>query len=326
MRLMMTSLSAAIAAVIFGHQAIQQAVAEDFPTRPIRVVVGYAAGGPSDTGARLMSEPLSRQLGQPVIIENQVGGGGLNSTISFGNVTPDGYTLLLGAIGPLAVIPGAEKVSYDPIHDFIPLGLVWTSPLTLAVSPQLGIKTLKDFIAYAKANPGKATIGSAGVGSITHLAAALFMHEAGIDLIHVPFHSTSESLPALMGGQIDALFGDTPIIASQIKAKQIIALAVAANKREEAVPDVPTMAEAGQQNVEAASWFGFVASAKTPAPVVKRLQDAMIAAQKDQDYLAKLAKQNVSFGEPGPDAYGALIKSDAVKWKRVIDEASIKLN
>jgi tripartite-type tricarboxylate transporter receptor subunit TctC len=326
MRLVITSLFVAIAAAIFGHQAIQQAVAEDFPTRPIRVVVGYAPGGPSDTGARLMSEPLSRQLGQPVVIENQVGGGGLNSTISFANVAPDGYTLLLGAIGPLAVIPGAEKVSYDPIHDFIPLGLVWTSPLTLAVSPQLGIKTLKDFIAYAKANPGKATIGSAGVGSITHLAAALFMHEAGIDLIHVPFHSTSESLPALMGGQIDALFGDTPIIASQIKAKQIIALAVAAKKREEAVPDVPTMAEAGLQNVEAASRFGFVASAKTPAPVVKRLQDAMTAAQKDPDYFAKLAKQNVSFGDPGPDAYGALIKSDAVKWKRVIDEASIKLN
>jgi tripartite-type tricarboxylate transporter receptor subunit TctC len=323
---LITSLSIAIAAVIFGHQAVRQAAAEDFPTRPIRVIVGYAAGGPSDTGARLMSEPLSKQLGQPVVIENQVGGGGLNSTISYANVTPDGYTLLLGAIGPLAVIPGAEKVKYDPINDFIPLGLVWTSPLTLAVSPKLNISTLKDFIAYAKANPGKATIGSAGVGSITHLAAALFMHEAGIDLIHVPFHSTSESLPALMGGQIDALFGDTPIIASQIKAKQIVALAVAAKKREESVPDVPTMAEAGQPNVEAASWFGFVASAKTPAPVVKRLQDAMAAAQKDPDYLAKLAKQNVSFGESGAAAYGALIKSDAVKWKKVIDEASIKLN
>ena len=203
---------------------------------------------------------------------------------------------------------------------------MWSSPLTLAVSPKLGIKTLKDFIAYAKANPGKATIGSAGVGSITHLAALLFMHEAGIKLIHVPYHSTSESLPALMGGQIDALFGDTPIIAPQIKAGQIIALAVAAKEREKVIPDVPTMAEAGQQNVVAASWFGFVASGKTPAPVVKRLQDAMTAAQKDPDYLAKLAKQNVSFGEPGPRAYGDLIKTDAVKWKTVIDEAGIKLN
>jgi tripartite-type tricarboxylate transporter receptor subunit TctC len=322
MRLTITSLSIAMAAIIFGHRAM----AEDFPTRPIRVIVGYAAGGPSDTGSRLMAEPLSKQLGQPVVIENQPGGGGMNSTISYANFPPDGYTLLLGAIGPLAVMPGAEKVKYDPIHDFVPLGLVWTSPLTLAVSPKLDIKTLKDFIAYAKANPGKVTIGSAGVGSITHLAAALFMHEAGIDLIHVPFHSTSESLPALMGGQIDALFGDTPIIAPQIEAKQIIAVAVAAKKREKSIPDVPTMAEAGQPNVEAASWFGFVASAKTPAPVVKRLQDAMNAAQKDPNYLAKLSQQNVSFGDPGPAAYGDLIRSDAAKWKKVIDEAAITLN
>jgi tripartite-type tricarboxylate transporter receptor subunit TctC len=302
------------------------ASAADFPDRPIRVIVGYAAGGPSDSGARLMSEPLSKQLGQAVVIENQPGGGGLNSTESYAKYTPDGYTLLLGAIGPLAVIPAAETVNYDPIKDFAPLGLVWTSPLTLAINRQLGIKTLKDFIAYAKANPGKVTIGSAGVGSVTHLAAALFMHEAGIELVHVPYHSTSESLPALMGGQIDALFGDTPIIAPQIKEGDIVALAVAAKKREPAIPDVPTMAEAGQPNVEAASWFGFVASSKTPAPVIKRLQDAMNAAQKDPDYLAKLAKQGVSFGDPGPEAYGTLIKTDAVKWKTVIDEAHIKLN
>jgi tripartite-type tricarboxylate transporter receptor subunit TctC len=304
----------------------QPATADDFPTRPIKVIVGYAPGGPSDTGARLMTGPLGRQLGQPVIIENQGGGGGLNSTESYAKYAPDGYTLLLGAIGPMTIIPAAEKVTYDPIKDFTPLGLVWTSPLTLAVSPTLGIKTLKDFIAYAKANPSKLTVGSAGVGSITHLAIALFMHEAGIELTHVPYHSTSESLPALMAGQIDALFGDTPIIASQIKAGTIIGIAVAAKKRETAIPDVPTMVEAGQQNVEAASWFGFVASAKTPAPIVKRLQDAMSAAQKDPDYLTVLAKQGASFGEPGPDAYAKIIKTDAVKWKTVIDEAGIKFN
>jgi tripartite-type tricarboxylate transporter receptor subunit TctC len=313
-------------AIALAASSQQMARGEDFPTRSIRVIVGYAAGGPSDSGARLMSEPLSKQLGQPVVIENQSGGGGLNSTESYAKYAPDGYTLLLGAIGPLAVIPAAEKVDYDPIKDFTPLGLVWTSALTLAINPRLGIKTLRDFVAYAKANPGKVTIGSAGVGSVTHLAAALFMHEAGIDLVHVPYRSTSESLPALMGGQIDALFGDTPIIAPQIKAGDIVALAVAAKKRETAIPDVPTMAEAGQPNVEAASWFGFVASSKTPAPVIKRLQEAMSAAQKDPDYLAKLTKQGVSFGDPGPEAYGNLIKTDAAKWKAVIDEAQIKFD
>ncbi len=319
-------IKALFAAGILAFAGEQPTSADDFPTRPIKVIVGYAPGGPSDTGARLMTGPLGRQLGQPVVIENQGGGGGLNSTESYTKYAPDGYTLLLGAIGPLTIIPAAEKVTYDPIKDFTPLGLVWTSPLTLAINRQLGIKTLKDFIAYAKANPGKVTIGSAGVGSVTHLAIALFAHEAGIELTHVPYHSTSESLPALMAGQIDALFGDTPIIAPQIKAGTIIGIAVAAKKRESAIPDVPTMAEAGQQNVEAASWFGFVASAKTPAPVVKRLQDAMSAAQRDPDYLAVLAKQGASFGEPGPDAYAKIIKTDAVKWKTVIDEAGIKLN
>lgn len=321
-----SAITALFTVALMAAAGQQMAKADDFPTRPIKVIVGYAAGGPSDTGARLMAEPLSRQLGQPIVIENQVGGGGLNSTESYAKYPPDGYTLLLGAIGPLTIIPAAEKVSYDPLHDFTPLDLVWTSPLTLAISPTLGIKTLKDFITYAKANPGKATIGSAGVGSVTHLAAVLLMHEAGIQLNHIPYHSTSESLPALMGGQIDALFGDTPIIAPQIRGGQIVGVAVAAKMRETAIPDVPTMTEAGQPNVEAASWFGFVASSKTPAPIIKRLQDAMSAAQKDPAYHAVLAKQSASFGDPGPDAYADVIKADVVKWKTVIDEAGIKLN
>lgn len=323
MRLIATKALIAVVGLVF---AAAMATADEFPSRPIRVIVPYAAAGPSDTGARLIAEPLSRLLGQPVVIENQGGGGGLNATESYAKYAPDGYTILLGAIGPLTVMPAAKTVSYDPLHDFIPLGLVWSSPLTLAVSPTLGIKTLKDFIAYAKANPGKVTIGSAGVGSVTHLTIELFQHEAGIQLNHIPFRSTSESLPALMGGQIDALFGDTPIIAAQINSGKIVGIAVAATKRETAIPTVPTMAEAGLPTVLASSWFGFVVSSKTPPAIAKRLQDAMIAAQKDPTYLAALAKQGASFGEPGPDAYAALIKSDAVKWKAVIVQSGLKLD
>jgi tripartite-type tricarboxylate transporter receptor subunit TctC len=315
-----------VAAFVLASAALGPVAADDFPSRPLRVIVPYAPGGPSDTGARLMSDPFSRQLGQPVVIENQGGGGGLNATESYAKYTADGYTILLGAIGPLAIIPAAEKVSYDPLHDFAPLGLVWTSPLTLAVRPTLGVTTLKDFIAYAKANPGKVTIGSAGGGSVTHLAIALFQHEAGLSLNHIPFRSAGENLTALLGGQIDALFADTPTIASQITAGQIVGIAVAAKKREAAIPNVPTMAEGGLPTVQTASWFGFVVSSKTPPAIVKRLQDAMTAAQKDPAYVATLAKQGASYGEPGPDAYADLIKSDAVKWKTVIDEAGIKLN
>lgn len=300
--------------------------AEDFPTRPIRVVVPYAAGGPSDTGARLAAEPLSRQLGQRVFIENRGGGGGLNATEAYKNTDPDGYTILLGAIGPLTIIPAAKKVNYDSQKDFVPLGTVWRSALTLAVSPKFGVKTLPEFVAYAKANPGKVTIGSAGVGSVTHLAIELFKRQAKLDIVHIPFRSTSESLPALMGGQIDALFGDTPIIAPQIKAGQIVAVAVASSKREISLPDVPTMAQAGLPGVEAESWFGFVVSSRTPPAIAKRLQEAMTAAQKEPDYIASLAKQGASAGEPGPESYADLIKNDAAKWKTVITAAGIKLD
>jgi tripartite-type tricarboxylate transporter receptor subunit TctC len=300
--------------------------AENYPNRPIHVVVPYAAGGPSDTGARLAAEPLGRQLGQRVVIDNRGGGGGLNATEAYKNVDADGYTILLGAIGPLTIIPAAKTVNYDSQKDFVPLGTVWRSALTLAVSTKLGVKTLSEFIAFAKANPGKVTIGSAGIGSVTHLAIELFKHQAKLDIIHIPFRSTSESLPALMGGQIDALFGDTPIIAPQIKAGQIVAVAVASSKREISLPDVPTMAQAGLPGVEAESWFGFVISSRTPTEIVKHLQEAMTAAQKEPDYIASLAKQGANAGEPGPDSYADLIRSDAVKWKTVITEAGIKLD
>jgi tripartite-type tricarboxylate transporter receptor subunit TctC len=314
-----------VAAALLAVVAHTSAGAADYPTRPIRVLVPYAAGGPSDTGARLAAEPLSRQLGQPVIIENQGGAGGLIGTEAYKRYEPDGYTILLGAIGPFAILPAAKTVRYDVQKDFVPLGLVWRSPLTLAVSPKLGIKSLKDFIAYIKANPGKVTVGSAGVGSITHLAIELFKHKANVDIIHVPFRSTSESLPALMGGQIDALFGDTPSIAAQITSGKIVGIAVASSKRETSIPDVPTMAEQGLPGVDASSWFGFVVSSKVPAPIVQRLQSAMAEAQKDPSYLKTLGTQGASYGEPGAAPYAELIKSDAKKWGTLIKETGIKI-
>ena len=181
------------------------AAAQDYPSRPVRIVVPYAAGGPSDTGTRLAAEPLGRELGRPIVIENRGGGGGLNATEAYVKSEHDGYTILVGAIGPLTIIPALKPVSYDPEKDFTPLGTVWRSAQVLAVRPSLGVKTMAEFVAYAKANPGKVTVGSAGVGAVTHLAIEVLKREASLDLIHVPFRSTSESLPALIGGQIDAL-------------------------------------------------------------------------------------------------------------------------
>ena len=299
-------------------------LAGDFPSRPLRVLVPYAAGGPSDTGTRLAAEPLSRELGKPVVIENRGGGGGLNATEAFFKTEPDGYTILVGSIGPLTIIPAFKPVGYDVEKDVVPLSTVWRSAQVLAVRPTLGINTVAEFVAYAKAHPKTLTIGSAGIGAVTHLAIEVLKREAGIDVIHVPFRSTSESMPQLIGGQIDALFGDGPIIAPQVHAGHIVALAVAGPTRGRAMPEVPTMAEAGFPGVQAESWFGFVVSSKTLQPIISRLQQAMAVAQKDPDYQEKLAKQGASAGEPGPEAFGKLIKSDAERWSTIIKAAGIQ--
>jgi tripartite-type tricarboxylate transporter receptor subunit TctC len=317
--------SAAIGLLAAMTLAVTTAAAQDYPSRPVRIVVPYAAGGPSDTGTRLAAEPLGRELGRPIFIENRGGGGGLNATEAFVKSDPDGYTLLVGAIGPLTIIPALKPVSYDAEKDFAPLGTVWRSAQVLAVRPTLGVKTMAEFVAYAKANPGKITLGSAGAGAVTHLAIEVLKREAGIDVIHVPFRSTSESLPSLLGGQIDGLFGDGPTIASQVQSGKIIALAVASPKRVPALPEVPTMSEAGQPGVEAESWFGLVVSSRTPAPIIARLQDALGTAQRDPAYQASLAKQGASAGELGPESFGQLIRKDAAKWRAIIQAAGIKV-
>jgi tripartite-type tricarboxylate transporter receptor subunit TctC len=303
----------------------QNASAQDYPTRPVRIVVPYAAGGPSDTGTRLVVEPLSRQLGQPIVIENRGGAGGLSATEVFLAGPQDGYTILVGAIGPLTIIPALKQVSYVAEKDFVPLGTVWRSSQVLAVRPAMGVKTMAEFVAHVKANPGKVTIASAGVGAVTHLTIELIKHEAKLNLIHVPFRSTSESLPALIGGQIDALIGDGPIIAPQVHAGTIVAIAVAAAERSPALPEVMTMAEAGYPGIVAASWFGLVVSSRTPAPIITRLQAALAEAQKDTAYQEALAKQGASAGEIGHESFARLIKADAAKWKSVIQAAGIKV-
>jgi tripartite-type tricarboxylate transporter receptor subunit TctC len=304
---------------------VGRAQADDFPSHPLRVIVPYAAGGPSDTGARLAAEALGRVLKQPVIVENRGGGGGLNATESYMSIEPDGYTILVGSIGPFTIIPAAKHVTYDVEKDFIPLGTVWRSAQLLAARRTLGVKTAAEFVANAKANPGKVTVGSAGVGAVTHLAIELLKREAGVDVIHVPFRSTGQTMPALLGDQIDALFGDAPILAPQVQGGKIQALAVAAHKRAAALPDVPTMGEAGFPGVIAESWYGYVVSAKTPPAIVKRLQDALATAQNDPDYLHKLALQGASAGDQGPAPYAELIKTDAAKWHAIVTAAGIKL-
>ena len=295
-----------------------------FPSRPVHIIVPYAAGGPSDTGTRLVVDPLGRELGRPVVVENRGGGGGLNATEAYLKSEQDGHTILVGAIGPLTILPALKSVSYDVTRDVVPLTTVWRSAQVLAVRPGLGVRSLAELVAHARVHPSKVTVGSAGVGAVTHLAIEVLKREAAIELVHVPFRSTSESLPQLIGGQIDALFGDGPIIAPQVEAGRIVALAVAAPRRSPALPAVPTMAEAGYPGVEAESWFGLVVSSRVPAVVVDRLQGALRVAQQDPGYLASLAKHRASAGEPGAQSFSQLIRKDADKWRALIATSGIR--
>jgi len=315
----------AVVAALVGLAPVTVGRAEDFPSRPIRVLVGSAPGGAADVSARLAAEALGRALRTPVFVELRGGAGGLNAVETFLANEPDGYTILLAAVGSFTIIPAGRSVAYDAEKDFIPLGIVWRSAQVLTVRAANGAPTLARFIADAKARPGTLTIGSAGVGTVTHLTIELLKREAGIDVIHVPFRGTGAALPAVIGGQIDAMFSDIGIIEPQLRAGTLRGLAVAAAQHAPALPDVPTMGEAGLPDVTGEVWFGLVVSAKTPPKIIKRLQDGAAAAHDDPVYRDKVARLCASVGEPGPNALAQLIAAEGAKWRAVVRATGIKL-
>jgi tripartite-type tricarboxylate transporter receptor subunit TctC len=303
--------------------AAKAARAEGYPSRPIRILVPSAPGGAADISARLAAEALSRELGSPVFVENRRGS--LSAIESYVGSEPDGYTILVGAVGWFTIIPAAKRVSYDAAKDFIPLGTIWRSAEVLAVGPRSNVSALAEFIAEAKRRPATLTVGSAGIGTISHVTFELLKREAAIDAIHVPFRSTGEGLSALLGGEIDAMFADVQVIASVVAAKGR-ALAVAAPQRVQALPDVPTMGEAGLPGVIGENWFGYFVSARTPPAVVKRLQAALVAAHDDPGYREHLGRQHASAGEAGPDALDRLVRADIARWRALVTAAGIRLD
>lgn len=300
------------------------AQADDYPSRPVTIVIPFTAGGPADTAARTIAEVLSRHLGQPVIAENRPAASGISGTVAVANGEPDGYTLLLGGIAALVLIPPVEHVPYDVAQDFAPLGLIWRSPQVLAVRSDLNVKTVADFVAYAKANPGKVTIGSAGTGTVTHLAGELLKRESGIELLHVPYHSTANSLTDLMGGHIDAIFGDVAILQPQVNSGAIRALAITSPERSPLLPDLVTMKEAGFPNVRTEVWYGLLASARTPAPILDKLKQAVAAAQTDPAFIESLAKFGIRPSEPGAAAFAKFIGEETARWTPIV--TTIKMN
>jgi tripartite-type tricarboxylate transporter receptor subunit TctC len=314
------SAGAVVAAAMVWANA---AFAAEYPSRPVRLLVPYAAGGPSDTGARLLTTPLGQSLGGTIFVENRGGAGGLTGTEQVVQGEHDGHTLLLGAIGPLVFIPVGRRVTYDVRRDLLPLGLIWQSPLALVVNPKRGFKTVADFVAYAKANPGKLTVASAGLGTNTHMASELFKREAGIDLLHVPYRSTGAALPDLLSGQVDATISDVALMAPHVRQGNLVALAVTAPERSPLLPTVPSVAEAGLSKAITENWYGILAPTRTPPDVVAKLKVALDLAVKAPTFRDGLAKQGAVIREGGADAFAALIESETRRWAPVIRDAGV---
>ena len=312
------ALTSAIAALPSASRA------EDYPSRPVTIVIPFTAGGPADTAARTVSEVLRHHLGQPLIAENRPAASGITGTEAVALGEADGYTLLLGGIAALVLIPPVQKVRYDVQKDLAPLGLIWRSPQVFAVRSALGVNTVAEFVAHAKAHPGKVTIGSAGTGTVTHLASELLKRESGIDLLHVPYRSTANSLTDLVGGHIDAIFGDVAILQPHVQSGAIRSLAITSPERSPLLPDLATMAEAGYPRVQTEVWYGLLAPARTPAPMLNRLRAAVASAQSDPAFRESLSKFGIRPAPPGAESFARFIRDEIERWTPVV--TSLKPN
>jgi tripartite-type tricarboxylate transporter receptor subunit TctC len=269
---------------------------------------------------------MRTHLGQSLVIENKGGAGGIPGTEEVVRAAADGYTLLLGGAGPLVVSPAVKRLRYDVRKDLTPLGQTWRSSQVLAVHPKLGIKTMAELVAYAKANPEKLNAGSAGVGTLPHLSIEMLNQAAGIKIVHVPFRGTGAALPNLLGGQIELMFGDVAVLAPNVESHNLIGLAVTSPERSARLPDLPTVAEAGFPALVAESWYGLLAPARPPPAVLKRLEDALRQALADPPYRESAKKHGSDVADTSPDEFGRLIESETEKWAPVVRSAGFDIN
>jgi tripartite-type tricarboxylate transporter receptor subunit TctC len=305
---------------------IQGAHAQDYPARPITLVVPYAAGGGNDVMARIVAERMSRSLGQQIVIENRGGAGGSIATRQIAKAAPDGYTLGLGGTGTLAINPTLyPNVGYDPRKDFAPVGLIATSALVVLVHPSVEARSIAELIALARRDPGKLNYASAGSGSGIHLGSELFATMAGIRLTHIPYKGSSPALTDLTGGHVAIYFSSLPPAISLVRDGKVRALAVTGPKRSPSFPDLPTVAEAALPGYEAVLHYGIVAPAGTPRPIIGRLNAALNAALAADDVRARIAADGAEPLPGTPEDYLADIDREETKWSRIVRMSGAKV-
>jgi len=311
-----------LAALALAAAAPFGAYAQAYPAKPITVIVPFAAGGTTDILARVIGQALNKELGQSVIVDNRAGAGGNIGAQLAAKAAPDGYTLFMGTVGTHAINQSLyRKMPFDPVKDFAPLTRVAMVPNLLVAHPSKPYKTVKELIAYAKANPGKVNFGSSGSGSSIHLSGELFNALAKVDMVHVPYKGSAPAVSDLIGGQIDIMFDNMPSAIQHVRAGKLRPLAVTTARRAPELPEVPTIAEAGVPGYEATSWFGMFAPAGTPAPVVARLNGALVKVLADPEVKKKLAEQGAEPYSEKPEQFAEFIRKETAKWSKVVKDS-----
>ena len=298
--------------------------AEDFPAKPIRLIVPFPPGGPNDIIARVIGQRMSEIVHQPIVIDNRGGQAGVLGTDAVAKSAPDGYTIGIVSASALSISPTMEKVAYDVARDFAPITLVATVPEMLVVASSVPARDMKELVALAKAEPGKLNFASAGTGGITHLAGELFKLTAKIDIVHVPYRGAAPAINDLLGQQVQMAFLDLPVILPHIKAGTLRAIALGAKERVPTAPDVPTTAEVGMPDILIENWYGMIAPSATPPAIVAALNRVATQAMADPQVKDKLADQGLTLAPQTPEHFRAYIASETRKWANVIKDAGVE--
>ncbi len=308
---------------LLGHQGVF-AQANNYPNHQIKIISPFATGGIADGFSRIIAQGLSESFGQPVIVENKTGGGG-NIGADFVAKSPaDGYTLIMGSIGTHAVNPFLVKnMPYDPLKDFVPVVFVLDAEGLLAVNPSLPVKNVSELIAYLKANPGKVSYGSGGIGTASHLAGELFVMTTKVDMVHIPYKGNALAITDLIGGQTQVMFATMPTILPYVKSDKLRGLAVTGANRDPSMPDLPSISET-LPGFDVKNWIGLFAPAGTPLAVVKKLHDEVSKIMQQPSVQKKLESEGAKYYAMSPEAFGTFQKKESVRWGKIIKSAGIK--
>ena len=296
-----------------------------YPNKPVRLIVGFPAGGPADIFGRALAHGMASELGQPVVVENIAGVGGVLGVDRVAKSAPDGYTLCINSASPLVIAPySLTKIPYDVKKDFAFVTLVVRVPEVVAVHPSVPAGTLADLISYARANPGKVNFGSAGSGSITHLAGELLKAEAKVDLVHVPYKGAAPAVNDLLGGQVQMGIFDVPVLLGHIRSGKLKALAITSATRAPALPEVPTTGELNYPNVNSDNWYGLIMAAATPADIQRRVHSAAVAALRSKAVEEQFSKVGGIASPGSPQEYAKFIASEQAKWSKIVQAIGFK--